>query len=301
MHQQHFRPILGRWAVSLLLLAALLAGCNSSDDSSSSHSHEATTVSYTIPVMAMMGTQTAACNRDYTGIGSPATTVQLMDIRFYLSSFKLIKAGGGTQAMTLTASDWQTTQTVLLDFEDSTGECSSNTPEMNTAIRGTAPAGDYIGLQFDLGVPFNENHTDVASAPAPLDSLDLDWGWTIGRKFMKVEYHVPANTSDAYWPIHLGSTGCTGDGSTAPAVECTNPNRPTIVLPTFDPAADTLKVDLAALVSGSDLTVQNGMMSGCMSFTPDTNCPEVFTNLGLDIDTGVCDDDCADQALFSTM
>ena len=38
-----------------------------------------------------------------------------------------------------------------------------------------------------LGVPFPLNHTDITTAPAPLDLTSMDWSWQSGRKFAKIE------------------------------------------------------------------------------------------------------------------
>jgi hypothetical protein len=95
---------------------------------------------------------------------------------------------------------------------------------------------------------------------------------------------------------------CTSDGMTdPPAEECAHPNRATITIDSFDPAADTIQLDLAQVVASSDLTANTADTApGCQSFPNDVNeCGEVFASFGLDFDTGACDNDCADQTVFS--
>ena len=50
---------------------------------------------------------------------------------------------------------WQNDDTALLDFEDKTSPCNEGTPETNTIIRAIAPQGEYTGVRFIVGVPFD--------------------------------------------------------------------------------------------------------------------------------------------------
>ena len=72
-----------------------------------------------------------------------------------------------------------------------------------------------------------------------------------------------------YW-VHLGSTGCTPVG-------CAAANRPDVDLKDFDPARDTVVVDLAALLDGANIDVGATCMSGAESAA----CAPLFTNCGL--------------------
>ncbi|WP_371441460.1 MbnP family protein [Methylosinus sp. R-45379] len=61
-------------------------------------------------------------------------------------------------------------------------------------MTGGVPAGKYKGLVFTVGVPSlakdaqgNDvalNHSNLATAPAPLDVQGMNWGWQAGRKFI---------------------------------------------------------------------------------------------------------------------
>jgi len=53
---------------------------------------------------------------------------------------------------------WQYQNVALLDFENKSGGCANGTVETRNQIVGTIPKGNYQGLQFTLGVPFNLNH-----------------------------------------------------------------------------------------------------------------------------------------------
>ena len=167
-------------------------------------------------------------------------------------------------------------------------------------VVGTVPDGAYTGVAFTLGVPFELNHDDVALADPPLNVAAMFWSWQGGHKFVRVDM---VNADAMPWHIHLGSTMCDSAGSVeAPTVECGHPNRPRIVLDGLDPFTDTIVFDLADALQGADTLVESaGTPPGCMSNPMDVSeCPPVFTNLGLDFATGFCPgDDCSAQTAFS--
>ncbi|ATX65604.1 metallo-mystery pair system four-Cys motif protein [Roseinatronobacter bogoriensis subsp. barguzinensis] len=72
---------------------------------------------------------------------------------------------------------WQVADVAQLDFEDATGTCVNGTPDMNNSLRGTVPAGEYTGLDFDIGVPFDLNHGDPTLAASPLNLTAMFWNW----------------------------------------------------------------------------------------------------------------------------
>ncbi|MCG8463197.1 MAG: hypothetical protein MI919_43505, partial [Holophagales bacterium] len=97
---------------------------------------------------------------------------------------------------------------------------------------------------------------------------------------------------------HIGSTGCESPAPTLPPAEpCSRPNRAQIFLDGFDPATDEVRLDLAGLFDGIDITRSVLRPPGCMSAPTDPDCRPVFANLGLDLATGRCITDCSDQKL----
>lgn len=202
---------------------------------------------------------------------------------------------------------WQYQDVALLDFEDGTGACSTNgNSAINTRIVGTVPepedgggVGDdeYQGLVFDLGVPYELNHLDVTAVPSPLNVMAMYWAWAIGHKFVRIDLV----TGDGAWNIHLGSQQCDSPEapSAPPASGCAKPNRPRIALADFRPGEDTVVLDIAALVAGSNLSADAGA-PGCQSFPGDVDeCTELFPAFGLSFESGDCEDDCAGQSAFS--
>ena len=262
-------------------------------------------VDVTLQFAARVGDAPAACGTPFEGVGTADTTIELLDLRLFVSNVRLVAGDGSEVPLSMTADgEWQLEGSALLDFEDGSGGCSENTTaETNTTVRGTAPAGDYTGVRFDLGLPFEQNHLNADEAPPPLNTTAMFWSWASGYKFAKIDIQndlpAPANR----WNFHLGSQGCDNGmaGPTVPPTEpCSRPGRPAIEVTGFDPLTGTIVLDVAALFGGADVTADTPMSApGCMSFMPDVNeCTAVFANLGLDWETGDCADGCASQVVF---
>lgn len=260
---------------------------------------------------ATVGSTAAACGNTYT-LGTPATEVDLLDLRFYVSNLRLLDGSTEVPIMLDQASNFQHDSVALIDLEDGSGECSGGNAETNAVVTGTVPGGTYDGLKLNLGVPFALNHQDVSTAPPPLNIQSMFWNWLPGYKFMRIDVR-PTTMVDGgvapSWNFHLGSTMCmqdTVDGGTPnpqapPGGPCGRPNLPELTFASFDPETNTVRIDLEALFAGSDVT-QNlgGTTPGCMSFPPDQpDCSAIFPAVGLDYATGECDSDCANQTAFS--
>ena len=67
-----------------------------------------------------------------------------------------------------------------------------------------------------------------------------------------------------------------------PELECSNQNRPQISLTEFDPASQSIIMDLGALLSNTDITTNApDTPSGCMSSPNDADCAGLFETTGL--------------------
>ncbi len=254
-----------------------------------------------IRFMAAVGDKAFACGQSYSGVGTAAASITPTDFRLYLSSVALVDAQGKVVPLTLTQDGvWQYQDVALLDFEDGSGPCQNGNTPTNDTLRGSVPDGDYRGVQFTLGLPFGLNHADNLLASSPLNLSAMFWNWQGGYRFFKVDL-AAANTGmhsgmmggaaaeagghgNGGFLIHLGSTGCASAASTAaPATACANPNTVSASFDGFNAAADSIVVDLAALLQFSDVTSNTeGTSPGCMSAATDPECAPLFRGFGLD-------------------
>lgn len=242
---------------------------------------------------AMVGSEAFDCAKTYTGLGSTGAEAKITDFRLYVHDVALVTKDGASVPVTLDQDGvWQYENVALLDFESGSGACANGTAELNTALKGTVPAGEYNGITFQVGVPFELNHEDVATAPSPLNLSALFWNWNGGYKFLRVD--SVATGAPMSFNLHLGSTECQDDGNGGVS-SCNKPNRPSISLTGKDPLAAKIVVDYAAVVADADLVQDGGGAPGCMSGAADPECAAVFGKLGLDIQTGMPADG---QALF---
>jgi uncharacterized repeat protein (TIGR04052 family) len=279
-----------------------------------SQTQAAETQPVTLNFEGMVGDQPFSCTESYR-LGTAETMAMPTDFRLYVSDVALIDAEGNAVPLTLEQDGkWQYDTVALLDFEDRTGTCANGTPETRTQVVGTVPAGDYQGVQFTVGVPFDLNHDDATLAPSPLNLTSLWWNWRGGYKFLRVDLEThnmnaelpvqpkgeghSGHSSDTThtddpghgagasgFAIHLGSTGCQAEGDNLQPTRCLNPNRADIVLSEVDPATDTIAVDLAALVQSNDLSTNvPNTPPGCMSAPEDGDCMGIMHNLGLEFD-----------------
>lgn len=243
-----------------------------------------------------VGAEAFDCAAAYTGVGSTAATIHITDFRLYVHDVALHQADGTLVPVTLEQDGlWQYQNVALLDFENGAASCANGTPETNTTLVGTAPAGDYDGVVFKVGVPFELNHGDVAVAPSPLNLSAMFWNWNGGYKFLRVD--SLAEGAPMAFNLHLGSTGCLDDGNGGVS-SCDRPNRPEVALTGFDPLTTPIVVDYAAVVAASDILVNGGGAPGCMSGTTDPECGAIFERLGIDLADGSIHPET--QTLFAT-
>ncbi|NJO36080.1 MAG: metallo-mystery pair system four-Cys motif protein [Rhodospirillales bacterium] len=246
---------------------------------------------------AQIGRMPARCDATYENVGTSGAALFLQDFRIYVSAVRLLTRSGREVPLDLTPDGiWQNDKVALLDFENASGNCNGNTA-MNDRIQGTIPAADYVGLVFELGVPFEMNHQDPTLAAAPLNYSALTWPWAVGYKFTTIDFDTrpPAQrtlipiegttekVSASGFSIHLGSTECASSGPRVPPqVPCRNPNRPTFRFAAFDARKDVLVMDLGALLARTDVTVNMPQSpSGCMSSAKDDDCIGIMDRFGL--------------------
>lgn len=298
-----------------------LAACGGGGDEAVSAPQPKEPRAIVLDFAAVAGNTPIDCSSALTDLGTTNASGTLKDLRFYISNVKLVKGDGSEAPLTLaTADDYNATQgsdsVTLIDLEDKTGSCSG-TAATNTRIKGTVPAGDYVGIKMTLGVPLSMNHTDqtadVSVTPAVINNAvhpGMAWSWAGGRKFTKIEV-TNSTWAAPTFNVHLGSTGCTGTNPSAGQVDtCSRPNRLDVGFASFNPDTQKVAVDVKALLSANNVTL-NGPVepiegivagpTGCMSGANDYECDEIFKALALDLTTGVTLNQGLNQRLFKVV
>jgi uncharacterized repeat protein (TIGR04052 family) len=241
---------------------------------------------YTVTFAPLVAGVPFSCSQTYPNIGTSMTTMTPQDFRMYVHDVSLVRAGGATVPLKLTPDNvWQSDSVTLLDFEDGTGACATNSPETNFNVIGTAPEhSDYQGIQFSVGVPADEDHLNAATATAPLNQPALWWSWVGGYRYMRIDVGSNMNAS---WFFHLGADACTGASQNS--ITCKYPDVPIIALSSFAAKTGKVTLDLATLFADSDLDATPDPMGdgvpGCMSATMEPGCPPLFQKLGLSFES----------------
>ena len=224
-----------------------------------------------IPFVATWGEAPLSCEDD--------AAIALSDLRFYVSELSLIDTDGRHHALSLDEQlQWQQGDLALIDLENGNGSCTNGSGELYSYLVGFLPPGEYRGLEFTVGVPFERNHANPLTAEAPLDDAAMHWHWRSGYKFLRAGV---ATADDGFW-VHLGSAGC--EGTVRNVTGCRFPNRVSVTLPDFTIREHTVAIDLEKLLDGTDLADKKP--SDCSSGPPEDACIAPFAALGLDFATG---------------
>jgi uncharacterized repeat protein (TIGR04052 family) len=279
-----------------LICGAVMGACGGgggSGDVPSAAARPATNSTVNIQFSAVAGNTPVQCAALLTGLGSASVNAQLTDLRFYLTDVQLINDQGVAVPLTLSKNEWQTTSesgsVALIDLENAQGACASEgTAAMNTVVTGTVPTGNYVKIKATVGVPEKLSHSDVMGAAAPLDIMAMGWSWQSGRKFAKIELNPvggvnSAGASAATYSLHLASTNCTGPGNGSDT--CAKKNLAQFTLD-INPSTQKIALDVAQLFKSSNISNNQNGAVGCMSATSDLDCQTVFSQLGLDLNSG---------------
>jgi len=233
-----------------------------------------------------------SCSKPYLGLKIPfvatwgGKTIQcadsgiaLSDLRFYISDIELLDTDGSPHALELHADiPWQQHDLALIDLENGQGACTNGTGDTFAYLVGSVAPGEYQGLRFTVGVPFDRNHSDPLNAPPPLDDPAMHWHWRSGYKFIRAGVKT---SNDGVW-IHVGSAGCKGTVRNISA--CRFPNRAKIELRQYAPNSDKISVDLKSLFEGVDF--DDGQATDCSSGPAESACKLPFAALGIDFESG---------------
>jgi uncharacterized repeat protein (TIGR04052 family) len=217
-----------------------------------------------------VGAEPVVCGKDIAKLGKNATGAQLIDARLHVGNIRLIDASGKeTPAQLIADGKWQSDKVALLDFENATGLCrEGGTAETRSEVTIKAPTGKFVGVVFDMGLPFELNHADVAAAKAPLNVAAMWWNWQFGYKFARIDLKTKSPAPRDAFLIHLGSTGCG-----AMAME----KKPS--MDTTKAMTDTAAMTMTKTMTGTKAGHGAGMDMSAMNKPPAKPCanPNVVT------------------------
>jgi len=230
-----------------------------------------------IAFRGMVGDDEFACGTIYSGIGTGNSEMVPSDFRLYVSNVRLVSLGGEEVPLELEQDGiWQYQNVAMLDFEDGSGPCTNGNTATNHVVKGSVPSGVYTGVKFDLGLPFELNHGNAATAPSPLNFSAMFWSWQSGYKAIRVD------TADDKFRVHVGSTGCQSAGPSQPPSSCAAPNRGAVSIDGFNPTHSVIAADLKTLLAASDIDVNSeGTPPGCMGSPTDPECAPLLPRFGL--------------------
>jgi uncharacterized repeat protein (TIGR04052 family) len=276
-----------------LLATAVSCGKNSGSSSEASNKQVVE-----IPFRATVGDQDFDCTKNYI-LGSDNTLVQPKDFRYFISDIRFVRADGTKEKLELEQDGkWQTGNVALLDYATTESNCAkSSSPDAETrkVVRGVIKKGEYIGIEFALGLDDKTNHLDSATAQPPLNNPGMWWSWKGGYKEVRLELTILSDGSakNKDYLVHHGATNCSGNSPETYA--CTHENNMTVSL-SGNPLQSGVKFDIAKYFEGEKVqeeltqnlstTRQLGVVStpsswGCMAFGGDGDCEFLFANLGL--------------------
>jgi len=288
-------PLASILAAALVLFSS---GCGDDDD--------ATPQDFTLRFQAVDGSTTIGCGTVLSGFGSDGeSTVEVSDLRFYVSNLRFLDSGGDPVDVDLDENEFQYISedgaVALIDLTGTaTGACASaeleGTARTNGVITGTYTGNAVTRVTFDVGVPQPMMKRVIANnsaedAPSPL--AEMHWSWAGAYRHLVMNFAIQDGEGvDGEGFVHVGSTGCGGDGTHAltDRDQCDRINAPKVVLDSFDLESDVVALDVRELLEGVDLrtTMNEVDLPGCAchSSTGQPDCAGIFANLGVTPSTG---------------
>ena len=200
---------------------------------------------------------------------TPVQGWSLTDFRMFLSKIEVNQ----NPVELLSEGLWQTKEVGLLDFESGSGSCVNGDSMINAQVKISKSLQQGDILSFDIGVPFEINHSNPVKNKGPLRNMSMHWSWRSGYKFVRLGANNPQG---AHWSFHLGSTQCLGEMTDVE--KCVYPNRPRVELVIVDPEKPIfLNLDHLLL----DTRENADLKWGCMSERDDKGCKKPFEILGI--------------------
>lgn len=290
------------------LSTALLTSCSSPQD----ENPEDMGTPFSLKFAAGAGGQLVGCTDTVAGLGpSGDISIGMTDLRFYISNIRFFDETGAEVAVKLDTNDFQYSsdagQVALIDLAGtSEGSCASATDEgtarVNDVITGTTLVDQVTSISFDVGIPQAVMKETIANntaegAPSPL--AEMYWSWASGYRHFVFNFAIDSSGEEGEGVVHIGSGDCGAEGLLAleDREACGRVNTPTVTLESFDLDANTVVLDLPAVLAGQDFLVTirdpetmepigEGPGVQCHSGPMQPDCDPVFSAFSLDLQSG---------------
>ncbi len=287
--------------ISTLFASALfLSGCGG--DSSTSGGN---TVDFSLNFKAVHNGVEIDCDNMLTGYGPDASdSIGVQDLRFYISNVQFYNDAGEALDVSFDSNDFQYNSAegfvALIDLtSNESGYCEGGegTARTNAVITGSVSDANIADVSFDVGLPQAIMKDVIATntaedAPTPLN--EMYWSWAAGYRHFVFNFSVMDTVGTmGSGLLHIGSRGCGGDGLLAleEKDQCDFVNTPTVTLENFDPDVNNVTLDVTEVLSNLDFEVsmqeQTTPGVACHSNPMQADCNDIFTNFGLNIETGL--------------
>lgn len=186
------------------------------------------------------------------------------------------------------------------DYPDQVALIVLASTQKHFTLTGVAAGKDFQALEFTVGVPENLNHNNPLRAQAPLNDSSMFWSWQQGYKFLRIDgvyaNEGSARESEGNWVFHLGSTGCDSPSALRPPEKpCRNSHRMRVLLQGFNPTSHSIEVNLQSLVQQ---LADAGDVNCSGSYQLQDVCVRMLRSLGLNPESGNCEQECLTQTLF---
>jgi len=197
---------------SVLLLAAFAFVFSACDSTVNDDEDGMAMVSFDLDAMVGGTPLSTDASTVYTMNG---TSFKMSAARMYISNVELLKADGSTvtfsgESITVPAQDGENVVTHTVDDKIVLARHDAGESEY---MLGQAPAGNYTGIRFNVGVTGLDNHVDAVQVPAshPLAKqadVNNHWSWKPGFIFLRMDGMIDGDSDGVFddkLEIHLGT------------------------------------------------------------------------------------------------
>lgn len=244
-----------RCFILTVLLASFFLGC---DQNESSHPNDDKKNSLRLVFSLMYEGKIVNCKKGELGFITEGRFVRIDRFAFYVHQPSLVIDKTET-SLRLVDNQWQSQGTGLIYFNN---KCQSDNTNSNVNVNVNSNQTleldlsnqfihdnldnkqSEIVLNFNIGVPFAQNHLNPLIQASPMNVSSMFWSWRNGYKFMRLDLRTDTDG----FAFHLGNLGCQSTSSVrAPQAPCQQSN----VIKT----AIELNQDLVETEQGIDINI----------------------------------------------